>query len=145
MLELIPSLMLIVLLIFLGLIVYLSKVLYQPLINFMDQRDNTIAKDRVESETLTGDAKSLQDEAEAILSGAKQEAIALKQSALEEATSEAASKISSKEAELDKAYSEFLDKLEKEREELQNGLLSQIPLIKEALKAKFTQLQKEKL
>ena len=140
MLELIPSLMLIVLLIFLGLIVYLNKALYQPLINFMDQRDGTIAKDRAESETLTGDAKSLQDEAEAILSSAKQEAIALKQSALEEANSEAASKISSKEAELDKAYSEFLDKLEKEREELQNGLLSQIPLIKEALKAKFAQL-----
>ena len=140
MLELIPSLMLIVLLIFLGLIVYLNKALYQPLINFMDQRDSTIAKDRAESETLTGDAKSLKEEADAILNSAKQEAIALKQSALEEANSEAASKISSKEAELEKAYNEFLSKLESEKDELKSGLLSQIPLIKEALKAKFAQL-----
>ena len=140
MLELIPSLMLMVLLVFLGLLVYLNQALYQPLINFMDQRERTIAKDRANSLALSEDAESLEEEATAILNSAKQEANALKQSALEEANSEAAKAISAKEAELEKTYNEFLKELEKEKEELKNGLLSQIPLVKEALKAKFSQL-----
>jgi len=140
MLDLIPSLMLIVLLIFIGLIVYLNKALYQPLINFMDERDATILKDKKESEELSSNADSLEQEAEAILNSAKQEAIALKQSAIEEASSEAAKLISSKEAELNKAYEEFLKELEVKKEEVKASILSQIPLFKEALKAKFSQL-----
>ena len=140
MLTLIPSLMLIVLLLFLGLIVYLNKALYQPLISFMDQRDSTIAKDLKESAELTGDASSLKQEAEEILNRAKQEAISLKQSAMEEANSQATALISSKEAELEKAYNEFLEKLEIEKEEVKTSILSEIPLLKEALKAKFSQL-----
>ena len=140
MLTLIPSLMLIVLLLFLGLIVYLNKALYQPLISFMDQRDSTIAKDLKESAELTGDASSLKQEAEEILNSAKQEAISLKQSAMEEANSQATTLVSSKEAELEKAYNEFLEKLESEKEEVKTAILSEIPLLKEALKAKFSQL-----
>jgi len=140
MLDLIPSLMLIVLLLFIGLIVYLNKALYQPLINFMDERDATIAKDQKESQELTGSADSLKQEAEEILNSAKQEAIALKQAAIEKANSEAAELISSKESELNKAYEEFLSKLEAQKEEVKSNLLSQVPLIKDALKAKFAQL-----
>ena len=140
MLTLIPSLMLIVLLLFLGLIVYLNKALYQPLISFMDQRDETIAKDLKESAELTGDASSLKQEAEEILNNAKQEAISLKQSAMEEANSQATALVSSKEAELEKAYNDFLEKLESEKEEVKTTILSEIPLLKEALKAKFSQL-----
>jgi len=140
MLDLIPSLMLIVLLLFIGLIVYLNKALYQPLINFMDERDATIAKDQKESQELTGSADSLKQEAEEILNSAKQEAIALKQAAIEKANSEAAKLISSKETEINKAYEEFLSKLETEKEEVKTNLLSQVPLIKDALKAKFAQL-----
>jgi len=140
MLDLIPSLMLIVLLLFIGLIVYLNKALYQPLINFMDERDRTIAKDQKESQELTGSADSLKQEAEEILNSAKQEAIALKQAAIEKANSEAAELISSKESELNKAYEEFLSKLEAQKEEVKSNLLSQVPLIKDALKAKFAQL-----
>jgi len=140
MLELIPSLMLIVLLILIGSIIYLNKTLYQPLINFMDQRDKTIAKDRKEAEELTGDAGSLKQKAEEILNSAKQEAIALKQSAMEEANNEASALLEIKEAELNKAYEEFLKELEVQKEDVKSGILSQIPLIKETLKAKFSQL-----
>ncbi len=140
MLDLIPSLMLIVLLVFLGLIVYLNKALYQPLLNFMEQRDATILRDKTESEELSGNADSLKNEAAEILNSAKQEAIALKQAAIEEANSEAAKLISSKEAELEKAYEEFLKELEVKKEELKNSVLSQVPQFKETLKAKFSQL-----
>ncbi len=140
MLDLIPSLMLIVLLVFLGLIFYLNKALYQPLVNFMEQRDATISKNRSESEALSGSADSLKQEADEILNRAKQEAIALKQAAIEEANTQAAKIISSKEAELEKAYEEFLSKLEVEKEEIKNGVLAQVPQLKETLKAKFSQL-----
>jgi len=140
MLELSPSLMLIVLLLFIGLIVYLNKALYQPIINFMDQRDMTIAKDHKESQQLSGNADTLHQEAYAILDSAKQEANDLRQAAIDEAKAEAQKLIDSKEAELEKAYEEFTLKLEQEREELKNGVLSQVPLIKEALKAKFAKL-----
>ena len=106
----------------------------------MDQRDATIAKDRKEAEELTGNAGSLKQEAQEILNSAKQEAIALKQAALEEVNSEATKLVESKEAELEKAYEEFLKELEVEKEEVKSSLLSQVPLIKESLKAKFSQL-----
>ncbi len=140
MLELVPSLMLIVLLLFIGLIVYLNSALYQPLINFMDQRDLTIQKDREESLKLSNSADELKKQAEEILNTAKQEANLLKQEAKSKAETEAQAMIEAKEAELEKAYIAFTQELEKEREEIKAGILSQVPLIKEALKAKFSQL-----
>ncbi len=140
MLTLSPSLMLIVLLLFIGLIVYLNKALYQPIINFMDQRDMTIARDNQEAQELTGNAGELINEANSILDNARQEANRLKQEAVEESKIESAKLLESKEVELEKAYEEFTKKLEVEKEELKNSILSQIPLIKETLKAKFSQL-----
>ncbi len=140
MLELQPSLMLIVLLLFIGLIVYLNRALYQPIVNFMDQRDMTIAKDSEESQKLAGSADEFKQQSEEILSAAKQEANLLKQEAKAEAEKRAETIVSTKEAELEKAYEEFAKKLEEEKEELKNSILSQVPLIKEALKAKFAQL-----
>jgi len=132
--------MLIVLLLFIGLIVYLNKALYQPIVNFMDQRDLTIAKDNQESQELSGNADELISAANANLDSAKQEANSLRQAAIDEAKVESEKLVSSKEVELEKAYEEFSKKLEVEKEELKNGVLSQVPLIKEALKAKFSQL-----
>jgi F-type H+-transporting ATPase subunit b len=140
MLELNPTLMALVLILFIGLIVYLNKALYEPLINFMDQRNLTIAKDLQEAESLTAGADNLESEANEILAKAKQEALSIRQSAAQEATQEADKLIRQKEAELEKAYEEFKAKLEQEKEEARNAILSQVPLIKEALKAKFSQL-----
>ncbi len=140
MLELIPSLMVIVLFIFLGLLFYLNKTLYQPLLNFMNQRDMTIAKDFEEVNKLTTDSESLENEANELLEKAKQEAFEIRQKAIEEANVEANKLIEAKKEELEIKQQEFMDKLEKEKEELKAGILSQMPLIKETLKAKFSNL-----
>ncbi len=140
MLELIPSLMLVVLLVFLGLLFYLNKSLYSPLLNFMDQRDRTIRKDLEEAGNLATGASKLEEEANALLDAAKKEAIAIRQAALDEANAKAQEKIQAKEAELEKAYEEFKKALEQEKEEVKAALLSQMPLLKESLKAKFSQL-----
>ena len=140
MLELIPWLMGVVLIVFLGLIVFLNKSLYQPLINFMDQRDATIAHDLSEVNGLTGDTASLEQEAKKILDNAKNEGAAIRQAAIDEANSESAKLIEAKKAELETKQREFFSELEKEKEELSSSILSQLPLIKETLKAKFSQL-----
>jgi F-type H+-transporting ATPase subunit b len=132
--------MVIVLVVFIGLMVYLNKTLYQPLINFMDQRDATIAKDLEEVSKLSSDSASLEAEAQEILNKAKQEALEIRQKAIEEANAEAEKLIEAKKAELETMQKEFMEKLEKEKEELKAGILSQLPLIKETLKAKFSQL-----
>ena len=52
----------------------------------------------------------------------------------------AESKAENKRADLDKEHSSFMEKLESEKEALRNSLLSQMPLFKESLKAKFSKL-----
>ena len=140
MLDLIPSLMLVTAVVFIGLIVYLNKVLYEPLLNFMDQRDASISHDLQVANELTSQSEELENEAEEILNKAKQEATQIRQEAVNGAKAKAEELIKAKEAELEKAYSDFLNKLEEEKTEVENTLKSQIPLIKESIKAKFAQI-----
>ena len=52
----------------------------------------------------------------------------------------AASRIETKQNELETEYNKFVEKLNSDRENLKNSLLSQMPLFKESLKAKFSKL-----
>jgi len=140
MLDLIPSLMIITAVVFLGLIAYLNKVLYEPLLNFMDQRDASISHDLKVANELNSQSEELENRAEEILNKAKQEATKIRQEAISNAKAKAEEEIKAKEAELEKAYNDFLAELEEERKEVENTLKSQIPLIKESIKAKFAQI-----
>jgi len=52
----------------------------------------------------------------------------------------AASKVEAKQKELNTKYENFVEKLASDKENLKNSLLSQMPLFKESLKAKFSKL-----
>ncbi len=140
MLDIHVGLMFFVLALFLTLLVVLNRMLFQPLLKFMDDRDRTIAKDLEAAKGLSGNSEELNAKAEENLSKAKSEAAAIRQKAVEEAKASAAQKVEAKQAELDKAYGEFAEKLAEEKENLKNELLSQMPLFKESLKAKFSKL-----
>ncbi len=140
MLDIHVGLMVFVLALFLTLLVVLNRMLFQPLLKFMDDRDRTIAKDLEAAKGLSGNSEELKAKAEENLSKAKSEAAAIRQKAVEEAKASAAQKVEAKQAELDKAYAEFAEKLAEEKENLKNELLSQMPLFKESLKAKFSKL-----
>jgi len=71
---------------------------------------------------------------------AKLEAAALREKVIADAKELAQSKLDAKRAELAGEYLEFEKTLAQERKELNNALLSQAPLFKEAIKAKFSQL-----
>lgn len=140
MLDLHLPLMLFIMALFLVLLVVLNKMLYLPLVKFMDDRDNSIAKDLESVKGLSGNSDELNAKAEENLSNAKAEAAAIRQKAIDDEKALAASKIETKRAELDKTYADFLEKLAADRENLNNSLLSQMPLFKESLKAKFSKL-----
>ena len=140
MLDLNLGLMLFVLVIFLSLMVFLNKTLYEPLIEFMDIRDKTIANDLKNANEMSGSNDELNAKADAILADAKAEANAVREKAINEAKALAESKIESKTQELDKNYQSFVTELSKEKEELEKSLLAQMPLFKESLKTKMNSL-----
>ena len=140
MLDLHLPLMLFVLVLFIILLVLLNNMLFQPLIKFMDDRDHSIAKDLEAAKGLSGNTDELNAKADEIISNAKAEAAAIRQKAIDDEKALAASKVETKQSELEKEYASFTEKLAGEREELKNALLSQMPLFKESLKAKFSKL-----
>ena len=140
MLDIDLSLMLFVLALFLILLAVLNQIHYKPLLKFMDDRDSSIAKDLEYAKSLSGNSQELHDEADGILNDAKAEAGAIRQSAIDEAKVLAESRAEAKQNELNREYASFIEKLEEEKETLKSSLLSQMPLFKESLKAKFSEL-----
>ena len=140
MLDLIPSLMVIVLLIFFLLIYQLNTKLYEPLIRFMDDRERTIAKDLEAARNLSSDSDELLGRAQSNLEAARSEAARMRQEAIELIKEENAQAAEAKQKSLEAEYQQFRSRLEEERESLKSAVLSQMPLIKESLKAKFSQI-----
>ena len=140
MLDIHVSLMLFVLVLFLALLVVLNQILYKPLIKFMDDRDESIASDLNAARSLSGNSEELHAEAENNLEEARSKAAEIRQKSVEEAKGLAESRAENRRAELDKEYSLFIEKLQSEKDSLRNSLLSQMPLFKESLKAKFSKL-----
>ena len=140
MLDIHLSLMLVVLAIFFLLLVLLNQILYKPLLSFMDERDKSIAKDLKAAKSLSGNSEELHAEAERIMDEARSKGNEIRQSAIAEAKELAEKRAEEKKIELDKEYQAFIEKLEGEKETLKNTLLSQMPLYKESLKAKFSKL-----
>ena len=140
MLDISLSLMLLVAVVFLALLVVLNSWLYQPLQAFMDERDKTIRKDLENVHADSSEIEELQAKAEGVIAEAKSEAAALRAKTIEDSKMLAASKIEAKKEELEKAYQEFLTSLKGEEETLKSELLSQMPLFRESLKAKFSQI-----
>ncbi len=125
---------------FFVLVFLLNNWLYRPLLSFMEERENSIRKDMEKAKENSSGSQELLEEAEEILSKAKSEAAAMKAEAVEEARAYAQKVIEEKRAELAREYEEFKQRLSKEEEELKSVLLSQAPLFREALKAKFSKL-----
>ena len=140
MLDIHLPLMLFVLALFLFLLVVLNKMLVQPLVKFMDDRDNSIAKDLEAAKGFSGNSDELNAKAEENISNAKNEAAVIRQKAVDDEKTLSASKVETRQSELDQEYVNFVEKLTKEKESLKNALLSQMPLFKESLKAKFSKL-----
>ena len=140
MLDINPMLLGSTLIVFLILIAVLNSWLYNPLFNFMNKRDADIKKDLEEVGSNDDEVAALTHEADKIVADAKMEAAALREKVIADAKELAESKLEAKRAELASEYLAFEKSLADDREQLKNALLSQVPLFKEAVKAKFSQI-----
>lgn len=118
----------------------LNNKLYRPLLRFMDDRDAAIARDMESAQSMGANTDELSAQAKANIDQAKSEAAKLRQNVIENGKIDGAKAIEAKQTKLDEQHEKFVAKLEEERVSLQGSLLSQIPPIKESLKAKFSQL-----
>lgn len=140
MLDLNPGLMLFVLVVFFSLLFLLNQMLFKPLLKFMDDRDSSIASDLKNAEEISGNSDELHAKADAVIAEAKAEANAIREKAVNEAKALAESKVESKIKELDEKYQSFLSELSKSKDELEKALSDQLPLFKESLKTKMSNL-----
>ena len=140
MLDINPILLIATLIVFLTLIALLNSWLYNPLFSFMNKRDNDIKNDLNKVGSNDDEITSLKSKAESIIMNAKLEAVALREIVITDAKELADSKLEAKRAELASEYLEFEQSLGKAKEQLSSDLKSQIPLFKEAVKAKFSQI-----
>ena len=140
MLDISGSLLLITFVTFILVLILLNKWLYQPLLKLMADRKDSLASDMKNADSNGQAIKDLNSKSVEIIERAKVEASQIREKALSSAKKNAESKVLAKKKELDGEYNSFLESLSKERAELKNALLSQMPLFKESLKAKITQI-----
>lgn len=135
-----PWVMALVFVIFLVLVYLLNRMLYKPLLGFMDTRDVSIKKDNEGIEGNAADIKALKKEADDILQKAREEAALIKNKAYESAKETAKVKITDKKNELTQKYNAFITSLEDEKERLKMSLRSEVPFFKESLQSKLGKL-----
>ena len=140
MLDINPILLLATFVVFVSLIAVLNSWLYNPLFSFMNKRDEDIKKDLDKVGSNDDEIATLNAKAESIIMTAKLEAAALREKVIADAKELAESKLEAKRAELANEYLEFEQSLAQAQNELTSDLMSQVPVFKEAVKAKFSQI-----
>jgi F-type H+-transporting ATPase subunit b len=140
MLDISVGLLAISMVLFLGMLVILNKTLYTPLLKFMDDRKESIDKDLANAKRNGADVDTLLADADKIISDAKMKASSIREKAIAAEKELCDMKVNVKKKELEKELNEFLEALEVEKKAYKSVLISQIPLFKESLKTKTTQL-----
>ncbi|MEZ7934069.1 MAG: FoF1 ATP synthase subunit B' [Sulfurospirillum sp.] len=140
MLDIIPALLLVTGTVFLVLLILLNKTLYKPLLEFIDNRNNSINRDLENAGKNASDVVAYYKEVETILSEGKMEAAKIREAALNEAKEKAAKKVEQKKSDLEAQSVAFFKALESEKDEFKNGLLAQMPLFKESVAAKLSHI-----
>ena len=137
MLDISPALLLVAVTTFLVMLVLLNKMLYRPLLEFVQNRDKAIANDYENAGKNTSDISAYQEEAERIIREAKAEATKIRADVIQEAKETSLRKIEQRKAELEEEYGAFLEGLSKERVELKTSLLEQMPMFKDGIQTKL--------
>jgi len=140
MLDINPILLLATFVVFLSLIAVLNSWLYNPLFAYMNKRDEDIKRDNAKVGSNDDEIAALHAKAEGIIMDAKLEASALREKVIADAKELADSKLEAKRAELASEYLEFEQSLANSKEQLTSDLMKEVPMFKEAVTAKFSQI-----
>jgi len=137
MLDISPILLLVTGFVFFTLLILLNKILYKPLLEFIDNRNDSIKRDLENAGKNTSDVEAYYKEADQIILTAKAEAGKIREAALSEAKEIAAKKVEQKQSELEEEYTLFLKDLEADKTEFQASLSANIPLFRDSIKQKL--------
>lgn len=140
MLDINLGLLLFVAVLFLALVYILDKMLYRPLLTFMDQRDETIAKDLATTKALGSEAEEALQQAHDTIAKAKAEAMEIRETAREKAKTKAASMVAAVEEEIQVQYETFTQKLAEERSALKQSIEANLPKYQDAIQNKLKQI-----
>ncbi len=140
MLDISPILLLVTVIVFFTLLILLNKMLYKPLLEFIDNRNNSIKRDLENAGKNTSDVEAYYKEANQIIHDAKAEAGSNREAALSEAKENAAKKVEQKQSELEEEHTLFLKDLEADKTELQVSLSANIPLFRDSIRQKLSNI-----
>ena len=126
--------------VFIGLVGYLNRRLYQPMLNFMDARDAAIQKDEKLANQNLADVGSEALEIESILSKARDEAAKIREAGLSEIENENSKKIEEKTTFLENDLASYLQDLSKQKDEIKKVLEKQIPDFRAGIKEKLARI-----
>ena len=126
--------------VFIGLVGYLNRRLYQPMLNFMDARDAAIQKDEKLANQNLADVGSEALEIENILSKARDEAAKIREAGLSEIENENSKKIEEKTTSLENDLASYLQDLSKQKDEIKKALEKQIPDFRAGIKEKLARI-----
>ncbi len=140
MLDIQLGLLLFVAVLFLGLIYILNKMLYQPLLAFMDRRDETIKNDMDSAKQMGSDVEEAQKAANETIIAAKSKAHEIRQDAISQAKEKAETLIESTKASIEEKYDEFTKQLLSQREELKKSITANVPAYQKSIQEKLKKL-----
>ena len=140
MLDLHLDLILITFVSFIVLIFALNRLLYRPLLAFMDKREALIADDINNAKRNVEAIENAGNQSNDILKKARDEAHEIKQNAIKEATATQDGEISALKEKLESEYSQFIESLNNQKQDYKKELLAKIPAISDHLKNKLSQL-----
>lgn len=126
--------------IFIVLVGYLNRLLYQPLLNFMDARDAAIKRDEDLANENFAEAGSEKEEIESILKDAREKAAKIREEGLREIEENVNSKIIAKTSSLEEDFTSFLANLAKEKEDLKLDLKRDLPTFRASIKNKLARI-----
>lgn len=132
-----PQLMLLVFVLFIIAIYVLNKWLYQPILTFMDARDERIKNDLANIDGNDSQIAHIDGEIRIILDEARKEASAIKENALNAAKEDYATNIEQLKSQNDENLNARLKSLQEEKDALKSALLAQMSDFKTAVDRKL--------
>ncbi len=123
--------------VFFALIYFLNSILYQPLLGFMQKREDLIKSDLENIAQDGSDVENSLNKANSLISNAKVEAAALRESAVTKAKEAAAKELEMAQSAIEEKYDAFVKELSGQRTELKKELVSNLSTYQNSLQSKL--------
>ncbi len=123
--------------VFFALIYFLNAILYQPLLGFIQKREDLIKSDLENIAQDSDDVTNSLNKANSLISDAKSEAAKMRESAVTKAKEATAKELEIAQSAIEAKYDAFVKELSGERVELKKELVSNLSTYQNSLQSKL--------